>query len=292
MKKSLLIFMVLLLLYLISFGAFEDLPVTGKSRGLGGSLSPRIEGVESIFYNPAGMFTAEKLSLSLAYSQPYGISDLNHSIIGINYKQGRYNFGLGIDQVSLSDVYTERKLIIASSIRLQRLYLGASINYYSISISGLDYSLTNSVEAELTEQISNATLTLGGIYRLKENLNLSIAVYDIGDVKFTHSSSDFEGAETELPMQVSVGGFYGFRDYVYVSAELRNSLDNFGFLDKSLRLGFEFVFYKSFALRLGNYRGDTTYGFGISSKKFNIDFALISNPDLGNNYLYSINLKF
>ena len=54
MKKSLFILLMLFTFYLIGFGVFEDLPATGKSRGLGGALSPRIEGVDSIFYNPAG----------------------------------------------------------------------------------------------------------------------------------------------------------------------------------------------------------------------------------------------
>ncbi|MDD3627279.1 MAG: hypothetical protein PHV06_08175, partial [bacterium] len=262
MKKLLLTLTLSALILFTCFGAFEDIPLTGLSRGLGGALSPRIEGEESIFYNPAGLVREEKVSFSLSYCQPYQISDLNNSVIGIDYKLGRYNLGLGINQFSLTEVYTEQKIIAGIGTNFKRLFLGAAVNYYSISISGLYYMPSESDIPPLKSKSSATTITIGSILRATENLNLSLTIYDIGGAEFTHSS-DTEGNVTELPMQVSAGGFYNFRDYVFISAELKNSLDDFGFLDKSLRLGIEYVFYKTFSFRLGNYSGNTTYGFGI-----------------------------
>ncbi|MCK4666022.1 hypothetical protein KAU33_04710 [Candidatus Dependentiae bacterium] len=301
MKKGLLILLFMFTAVVICFAAFEDLPQTAKTRALGGAISPRIEGVESIFYNPAGMFTSEKISITLAYSQPYNISDLNRSVIGINYKFKRYNFGLGINQLSLSDVYTERKIILAASIRLQRLYLGLAFNYYTISISGLDYDYMPPViviggsPGALDSQVSIKSFSIGALYRLRENLNLSLAVYDSGNNYFMHLNQEYylgTTFETKLPGTISIGAFYSFKDYVFISTELKNTPEEFDNLEESLRLGLEFLFYKSFAMCLGNYSGDTTYGFGIITKNFNLDFAFISNPNLGNNYMYSLQIKF
>ncbi len=296
MKRGLLILLFMFTAVVICFAAFEDLPQTAKTRALGGAISPRIEGVESIFYNPAGMFTSEKISITLAYSQPYNISDLNRSVIGINYKFKRYNFGVGINQLSLSDVYTERKIILAASIRLQRLYLGLAFNYYTISISGLDYDympyfpIMSDLEF-LT--VNDMSITIGAIYRLQENLNLSFSVYDIGNPEFKHYPEfQYYPDSTTVSSIISIGAFYSFKDYVFISTELKNTPEEFDNLEESLRLGLEFLFYKSFAMRLGNYSGDTTYGFGIITKNFNLDFAFISNPNLGNNYMYSLQIKF
>ena len=291
MKKAIFTLSILILFTIFCFCAFEDIPSTGLSRGLGGALSSRLEGSESVFYNPAGMFTKEKFSLTLSYGHPYQISDLNRSVFCLTFKQGRFNFGLGFNQISLAGIYSELKIVTGISFRHQRLFLGASVNYYSISISGIDYSEEVSGLPELRSKSTGTTFSAGGVYLLTENLNISFTVYDLGEASFSHSSG-VAGDETELPMQISAGSLYNLRDFVFFSAELRNSLDDFGFIDRSLRVGVEFIFYEAVAFRLGNYAGDTTFGFGISGKKFSLDFGLISNPALGNSYVYSVNLRF
>lgn len=290
MKKSILVLLIIIFCFILAYPAFEDIPNTGLTRGLGGSVSARIDGVESVFYNPAGMFTTNRISATLAYSQPYGISDLSRSILGLNYKMGRYNLGLGINQLSLHNIYNEQKITLAMSMRITRWYIGLGVNSYSISLPGWE-SVSGST-ISLTENVNGVTVTAGSVFRVTRDLNIALTLFDLGGFTFSHSGLETEDAETSLKEQISVAALYNFKDYVYSSIEFRNEPESLDDWEESLRLGFELVFYQAFAVRLGNYSGDTTYGFGINHENFNVDFAYIANSELGNNYIYSINLKF
>ena len=62
--------------------------------------------------------------------------------------------------------------------------------------------------------------------------------------------------------------------------------------DSQWNLGSEIWFYDIFAARIGMLNEKLTVGFGLKTKHWSLDSAVLSHEQLGSSYLISIGLKF
>ena len=62
--------------------------------------------------------------------------------------------------------------------------------------------------------------------------------------------------------------------------------------DSQLNMGSEIWFYDVFAARLGMYNERLTAGFGLKTKSWSLNSAVIAHEQLGSSYRISLGLKF
>jgi hypothetical protein len=241
-----------------------------RSLGMGNAYSALAEGVESLFYNPAGTALIDSNMLSASYQNQYGISDLlNLNVAAILALKG-YSMGMAIQQVNLLDVYAEDifYLNIARSFELpaSRINVGANTRYY--------FTGGEENEVELDKPFD---LDLGVIYLYKS-------------FRLAYSSRNLlrlGGKEDEILSSQLIGMAVKWQDLLNLTADYEITED-----DSFMRLGIELWFYNTFSPRIGFDDEYLTMGFGLRSSWWGFDFGLKTHEELGSTYRFGFNLKY
>lgn len=283
-----------------SGGQFLRIGVGAKASGLGETAST-ISGVQSLFYNPAGL--AGVAAMEAYFSQVNWILDSNYSNLAFAKRAGGGVFGLGVSYLSspatdkydkfgtkLAETYSASDMAVAlgySGRLAVRTNFGLSAKYIS---SKLD-----------TESAAALALDAGVKYAaLPGKLVFGFAVQNAGE-KLTYID---EG--DALPLNLKLGGHYIFsldknsatKKDLAIFTDINHMKDSGAYANIGVDITSVYDKDTNFSLRAG-YRTNAgaksagiAAGLGVDMKTYNLEYAYAPMGDLGNTHRFSLTFKF
>lgn len=283
-----------------SGGQFLRIGVGAKASGLGEAAST-LSGVQSIFYNPAGL--AGVRNMEAYFSQVNWILDSSYSNLAVARRSGAGVFGLGIGYLSTPDTVKYDKF----GTKLSETY-SASDMAVALAYSGRLALRTNFgisakyISSKLEDEAATVLAFDAGVKyaALPGKLVFGLAVQNVGG-KLTYIS---EG--DALPMNVKLGGQYTFnldknsatRKDLTAFTDVNHLRDSGAYANIGLDLTSVYDKDTTFSLRAG-YRTNAgtrasgaAAGLGVDMKAYSFEYAYAPMGDLGNTHRFSLTFKF
>ncbi len=307
--KLLISILSLLLFCTYVFGIYSDagmssaqfLKINNSSRpaGMGGAFCSIKGGIDSFFYNPAGILGINFFEAELFYANYYG--EFNHTIIltGLNVENiGVMAFGfayLSYGDIPLTvydsssgvtdigDTSPSDKLIQLSYARIFLDLIECGISFKYIRQDICDYSS------------SSIAFDIGGIMKIPESdFILGLSLLNAGGEIGFMSESD------HLPLTIVSGVSYKYK--FLNKHSILGSFDIRKVSDESIafHLGTEYAFKNMLFLRAGakmcewtfSVFGGAGYQFKLNDMFFRIDYSLNPTGNLGINHHGSASVRF
>ena len=267
----------LIILLPISLAAnFIGMNNGARSLAMGNASVALSDEATAIFYNPAGLDRIHQYSLKGSHQKLFGLSDLSNDMIAISFPTPLFRTGIAVQQITLVDTYSE-----------QIVYLSAAgiINLHNIPIrfgTSFKYESAKVKNYENAKSPSNYDLDAGFLVDLGKNIFLGYSVRNVLEPKFQFIS---EGDRLE---QIHTAGIcYNWMNSVNFLAD-HIWTNN----DSQWNMGSEMWFYEVFAARLGMSNEKLTAGFGLKTKYWSIDGAVMAHEQIGSTYRVSIGFNF
>ncbi len=228
-------------------------------------------GIENILINPAATNTNKNYSFSF-YTSPgeFNLSQLSFRGLSANYKFEENNYQISISQFGDSK-YNEQTYTGNFSTKINdEIYFGLNLNQHILTIE--KYGNANS-----------ASLDLGIILKINNNLNFGVAIQNIIAQKIGLANED-------LPQNYSVGiNFIPIENTFLewnVSKETSTEISN--------RFGTEFAISENIKLRSGFMTEPNKMfgGFSVNTNYANFDYSYSFHRELGETHTYSIEINF
>ena len=230
----------------------------------------------AIFSNPAGLARINQYYLRGSHQNLFGLSDLSNDMIAISFPTPHFRTGIAVQQIILVDTYSEQIVYLSAAgiIKLHNIPIrfGTSFKYESAKVKNY----------ENAKSPANFDLDLGVLVDLTKNIFLGYSIKNLLEPKFQFIS---EG--DKLVRKHTAGICYNWLNSVNFLADYVWTKN-----DSQWNLGSELWFYEIFAARLGMLNERLTAGFGLKTKYWSIDGAVIAHEQLGSTYRVSIGLKF
>ena len=273
MKK---ITFIIFLIPIFLFGNFIGMNNGARSLGMGNAFVALSDGGSAIFYNPAGLARTKQINVTASLQDLYGISDLSSSMIALSFPTPIVRTGIAVQRINLLDVYSEQILYLsaASIIKPKNIPIrfGVSLKYESAKIE--DYEDATSP--------FDFDFDFGVLIDLSDNLFFGYSIKHLLKPEFKFISST-----DQLPIIQSTGICYNWRGAVNLLADYLWDEN-----DSRWSVGSEIWFYDIFAARLGMFDEKLTVGFGLDTKKWSLDTAVLSHEQLGSTYRISLGINF
>jgi len=279
---------------------FLRIGVGAKASALGetGAVST---GVQSLFYNPAGLNDVRNIEAS--FSQVQWVQDVNYSNLAFAKKAGWGVYGAAVSYLSMPDIQEYNNLGVKLPDSYSASDMAVSFGYGRMLTSRLGLGLTAKyISSKLESETASAAAADAGLkYELiPEVLRAGFAVQDLGTpLKYISKSEP-------LPLNVKLGGEYvlkfdegtGTDNKILLFSDL-NHMQDAGFY---ANFGADFlVTYSegaSFSVRAG-YKTNVSdkgsgfsAGFGVDMKKYVIDYSYSPMGDLGKAQRLSFTMRF
>lgn len=281
------------------------IPVGARSIGLSGAMTSSIEGVEAIYYNPAGLAWGNH-GPSVMFSHMSYLADIgvNYVAVGTSFA-GLGTLGMSIKSLAIGEIpiTTEQQPDGTGAIATPTFVtIGAT---YANNLSDrIAVGITGNLVTERMERVSASVVAFSvgiqyhGIAGLG-GIDLGVAVKNIGpqmqyggpgmlrtgqlsDVTRPSSFYDVTAASFELPSTMEIG--VGYRHAMGESDEvsLNGTFQNNNFLDDQYRLGLEYNYHKLLFGRAGyNYAAKTSDADNIFSGSYGWSMGFGVRTDVG-----------
>ena len=334
MRKIILIFVYLtffkglILSESISGGRTLLLAEDARSLGMGGVNAGVVCGVNSLFYNPAGLGMSNRYEVLTMVNK--GLVDTSNSFMGgvIPLKTAGI-FGTGLfyydggdielnwdDGTSQTNKAQQDYVLLLSfspvieSLRVNDIFLGFTLKYLHSSLlpgyseTGTDYSYSLDIKSDVfafdfggmsTQFLGSGKLKLGAAI---QNIGPKMKYKDKWSSTSLSYESDSGTEKTEgdaLPLILKIGGGYempiGQGINLLVASDILKRDE-----DMLFNLGLEGIYKKMFALRVGykiGYELDSfTVGLGLNYKDFSFDYGVGLMGELSLIQRVTFNAKF
>jgi len=267
---------------------FLNIGVGAKAAALGGSMTARTEGVDSVYWNPAGLAGIKFTEAS--FSQTLLVLGISHTSAGLAVPLGeRAALGLQVNYFSAGEMdkgdntglmagtFTARDLSAAicfSAKLTDNIPAGISLKYIASSI---DDSSGSAVAADFGVQfVINNALTLGtGIFNLGTKLRQALAEEALPLNMKAGILLKLFGTSVSADIVIPDSGSAGFSTGAeYILPLVRNS-------SMVLRAG-----YNSSVLT-----GGFSLGGGFIIGPLNFDYAFLFFGEIGNNHRFSVKFR-
>jgi len=273
MKK---IFFLIIFIPVLLSANFIGMNSGARSLSMGDAFVALSDETSAIFYNPAGLSRINEFYLIASRQNLYGLSDLHNDMLAISLPTSIIQTGFAVQQISLVDAYSEKIFYfsIASTITRTNIPIrfGASFKYESIKVENY----------KNVKDPANFDMDLGILIDLSKNLFLGYSAQYLlePEFKFISEAESIDRKET-------AGVCYRWKESVNFLADHIWVGD-----DTQWNFGSEIWFYDIFAARLGVLDNKLTAGFGLSTKTWTLDTAVLAHNDLGSTYRISFGYSF
>ena len=257
------------------FSNFISMNNGARSLAMGNAFVALSENADAVFTNPAGLARNNKFNLVMSHQNLYGISDLYNSMVAVSIPTPIFRTGIAIQQILLLNTYSE-KIVYFSAASILRVKgkpvrFGGSIKLESVSVK-------NYLDAD---NPSNLDFDMGFLVDFTKNLYFGYSLKYILEPEFIFIS----GGDKLMKKQIT-GICYKWRNSVYFLSDYVN-IDSKSYWN----LGSEIWFFNVFSARLGMSDDRLTMGFGLKTKKWTIDGAILSHEELGSTYRISLGIS-
>lgn len=272
---------------------FLKIGVGAKAMGMGESQVAATDDLYASFWNPAGLASLQKPQLALMHNEWF--AGINHEFVGFALPIGNNTVGVSANFLSFGELQGRDQE--GNETTLFRPYDLAVVVSYARRIGN---TLAFGANAKfLREQIADDSgrgiaFDLGGLYAFSNvPLSLGFNAQHIGPrVKYVEDAF-------ELPFTLRLGTAYRlWNEAVILTMDFIRPTDN----DNSIGIGGAYTIGNVLQLRTGyNYKfggndlGATSGlrgGFGLTLRRFQIDYALIPFGDLGLTHRFSLLANF
>jgi len=283
MRKYLII--ILLIFPLILSANFIGMNYGARSLAMGNAYVGLADEPTAVFKNPAGLAQIDQISIALSHQNLYGISDLYNEMAAFTIPIPYSTVGVGYTQINLMDVYSEQVIYFSAagkvSLKNIPIRFGTSLKYFRANANG--YENSNFSSLDISPDTPTAIgVDVGILVNLNKNLSVGFSGYDLNEPGFK-----FISVEDKLHRNFATGVCYQWRGAVNFLADYVWNKD-----DHHWNLGGEMWFYNVFAARIGMHGDKLTAGFGLKTKKWTVDGAVLAHDELGSTYRISLGLKF
>jgi len=270
------ILFIITLFPVLLFSNFIGMNSGARSIGMGNAYTALSDESISIFYNPAGLARINQFQIQASNQNLFGISDLYSNMVSMALPTSVLRTGFAVQKISLEDAYSEQiiYLSLAGIIKPNQIPIrfGLSLKHESVKVE--DYDGSNSPK--------EFDLDIGFIIDFNQNLFFGYSAKNMLEPEFKFISNG-----DKLKIQQSLGICYKWRSSVYFLAD-----HVWTDLDSQWNFGSEIWFFDVFAARLGLFDESLTAGFGLRTKKWIVDSAVLSHEELGSTYRISLGFKY
>ena len=271
MKKNILL--ILLFIPIMIFADFSSVNYGAKSMAMGNAATAMANGSSAVFINPAGMGKSNKISMTLSHQNVFGVAGLYNESAAFSMPMPFSRVGIGYNEVILAKEYYEQifNLSASSIIRIRNipLYFGISGKIYH---SWVNYSNASSP--------TKFDMDFGLLSQLSKAFSVGFTAKNL-----TQPEVSFIDHYDKIKAQYTLG-------ILYNRTNVLNLAMDYQFDKNRLNIGTELWFFDVFAPRIGLNGEYFTAGFGIKTKKWEIDTAVLSHDELGSNYQISMTINF
>jgi hypothetical protein len=272
--------------------SFLKLGFGARNIALGDNGTVFANDVTALFYNPAKLTADDCPQVMLMHNE--WIQDVRTEVLGVKFSLFDIPFGVGVNSTSISNI--EVRLIPGDPITTftaQYFFTSLSTGFEVIKDVKLGATIKYIYEDIFTDDAQGFGFDFGADYKMMNNINLSLAIKDVGSMNKLRNES------TKLPSEITLGPSYklGFDEYkinVIAGFEFQKYLAED---DYHINFGGEICYDNIIALRLGyqtlyeskNFTG----GIGVMWNNLNFDYAITPFAlDLGIGQTFSISYKF
>lgn len=284
-------------------------PVGAQGIATGGALLANLKGLESIYYNPAGLdynSNAEAMFNYMSY-----LADINVSYFAVSAKvEGIGSFALSIKSFDVGDIaVTTNDFPDGTGAKYKPSFVTLGLTYSKIVTDRISVGANFKLISESIDN-SNANgfaLDVGVQYRFNEQLGLGVSVKNIGTNMrysggllqgYTNVPGTIPGAKTgvfeivseefQIPSYFEMSIAY---DYVFNAQNnllVGSTYTANNALEDIINLGGEYSFMKTFFVR-GGYRmftennGNTPFGFTAGA---GVKYDVLPNVGVCFDYAY------
>ncbi len=302
MKKILLIFIILVLSFNSSEAQFPGEAETAgasflkfgmgaRAAGMGEAFTAISGDISSVYWNPAGLSKLDGVWATFMHNRWFQDISTEFFASAFNISQNTFAFSFTVNSVPDIERRETATTEPLSYFDAHQVALGAA--WARGFAKKIDLGLTFKWLYEKIDvhTASGIALDLGGIYSLRDNLKLGLAVLNLGP------KMKFEEQKYPLPLFYKLGAVYSNKES-YLDGHFNIALDLVKPADDPLRVhtGAEYEFPQNFNLRMGYEFGydekGFTFGLGFKIRKYSIDYAFVPySSDLGNTHRISLNVK-
>ncbi|MFN3550504.1 MAG: PorV/PorQ family protein [Endomicrobiia bacterium] len=269
-----------------------------RAQAMGENYVAVDEGIDTIYYNPAGIAGNKNVKLSSEYMlwldilTKSNLSFVHPSVwkigtlgFGVDYINIPYEKRTAEDDDNYESASVQSGAIYLSYARTikEKLTFGLNLKFIfqNFGIQGSEYSDTFGLAVDV-----------GGIYRILDKTNVGLVVKNLG--------KEFAKTEDKMPVLLKLGQATKFlNDKLLFVSDL-----DYGIVDGTLSLGVggEYKLTKNFYPRVGykyiftnnnlSFVYGINIGFGIIYKNLNFDYVFTPKDDLGNVHRIALGYSF
>ncbi len=275
------------------------IPIGSRGTALGGSVVANVSGVESVFWNPAGLASLEGTEVMFTH-QPYLVDvDVNFGGVGTNI-EGFGVLGISAKVVSIGEMEETTREQPEGTGRIFSPSLATlAVTYAKILTANVSFGATVMF---LNEDIFEVRATgiafdVGFIYDPSwRGLSIGMAIKNYGpSMKFSGQgfqnniegrSQAAESREFELPSSINMGVAYNMYDQDLHLATVSGNFRSNNFSEDFYQGGVEYVYDGKYSLRGGYNYADQDHWLYGASLGAGVTFAL-GNTDLTFEYCWT-----
>ena len=250
--------------------AFTDLPVGARSLAMGGTHVGFINSPNAVFLNPAGLGQMQGIGISFFYQKPFALADVHFGSISVCLPLSSYRFGLGYVYLG-NNLYSEQKFDVTISHRFfQTILFGINTRLQTIRIENY-----------------------GSTTRLGFDFGVMLPISKTFSWGFTYQNINRPGignSEQNLPQVIKTGFSLKAVPQITLNMDIYKDIR----YPQEIRFGIEFSPLKQLTLRAGTATNPDliSAGFGLSLRRFQIDYAFFTHNDLGLTHQMSFSIYF
>ncbi len=250
-------FVVFVIFFSLQISFAQSVNVHVRAAGMGRAFVT-LQGGWSAFGNIGGMAKVKSISALFAYENRFGFVEGFQSVAaGIivpipigNASLSAYRFG--------DALFSQQKLSLGWAHQISRMGIGVQANYWQHHAEGYGSR-------------ANLAIDVGGVAAIIPELTFGLHIANVNQAKLS---------ETErIPTVINAGlAYQPVKPLIFV-IETEKDVD----FDAVFKLGMEYKIIEKLRLRTGISTRPVRlhYGFGVYLKKFVIDYALVTHPQLG-----------
>lgn len=263
MKIKFLILLVLLVLIRVSvYSAFEDKPTSARISSLGGAGTAIVNNSSELFYNPAAISLSQGLEFSAMDLKLYGMDELKYNFFNFTFPATPVGtFGVAYSQFGPLN-YQENIVSVGYGLKINQLSFGLLFDFLNLEITDAGSANTFGID-------------VGVLYKANTKLSFGLSAKNINGATF---GTYREG----VPSRNQLGIGWRFSENALASLDLLNySRDSNIYVVGGLELS-----YKWISFRGGMQFNPAMYslGVGFGPEWLKIDYAYAMH-----NYLLSQN---
>lgn len=247
----------------------ETFPRGARSMGIGNS-NVTLADSWSLFNNIGGLGRITNSQFVFGFDHRLGINELTTLTAGAAIKNNWGAWGLGISSFG-GEHFNQQNVGIGFSNQLGIASVGIKINYFQTNIEGYGRGASPVIE-------------FGGVAELGPQLFFGAHIYNPTRAKW--GKNTFE----RLPTVVKAGLSYRPSEKIMVNLETEKDI----LLKPLVKFGLEYNLMERFWARTGinSQPGNLFFGIGFKPRKFQLDYAMTQNNQLGYTHHFSFNYFF